>query len=65
MSFFLLSGVLFSGEKSCYNHNTEQIPNKEDTAMAEDLEILHFLTTEPFSEMLQTYTRLKPLSTGP
>lgn len=33
--------------------------------MAEALEILHFLTTEPFSEMLQTYTRLKPLSTGP
>ena len=28
--------------------------------MAKDMEILHFLTTEPFCEMLQTYGRLRP-----
>lgn len=33
--------------------------------MAEDRDILRFLTTEPFSEMLQTYARLQPLAAGP
>ena len=33
--------------------------------MAKDPEILRFLTTEPFREMLQTYARLKPLAEGP
>ena len=32
--------------------------------MAKDPEILRFLTTEPFREMLQTYARLKPPGGG-